>query len=299
MSEYRARIASGAPLREVTSQAATVQSLLDESTAALDHGKTDAAAAFLASFTILLREGLEALLMVVAIVAFLQKAGRREVMGYVHGGWVSALLAGALTWVVAEYFVGVSGGGRELTEGYSSLFAAVVLLGVGLWMHQKSLAGRWQRYIDERLAKILHGRSAWLLTGLAFIMVYREVFETILFYAALTTEHNASAVLAGLAAGSGALALIAVALLRFSARLPIGKFFSISSIFIAILAVVLAGKGAAALQEAGVISIRIVHVPRMTLLGIFPTLQTLALQALVALAAIAGFAWNAGSARRS
>jgi high-affinity iron transporter len=226
------------------------------------------------------------------------KAGRREVMGYVHGGWIAALLAGVLTWFVAKYFVNVSGAGRELTEGYSSLFAALVLLGVGLWMHQKSLAGRWQRYIDERLAQILNGRSAWLLTGLAFIMVYREVFETILFYTALTSEANASAVVGGLAAGSGVLALIAVALLQFSARLPIGKFFSISSILIAILAVVLAGKGAAALQEAGVLAIRTVPILHMSLLGVSPSLQTLTLQLLVALAAIVGFAYNAGSARR-
>jgi high-affinity iron transporter len=164
-------------------------------------------------------------------------------------------------------------------------------------MHQKSFAGRWQRYIDERLAQVLRGRSAWLLAGLAFIMVYREVFETILFYAALANDGNGPAVLAGFGAGGAALALIAGALLYFSARLPIGRFFSVSSALIAILAVVLAGKGAASLQEAGVLAVQTVAIPRVEWLGIFPSLQTLALQVLVAVAAVAGFAWNVRSAR--
>jgi high-affinity iron transporter len=297
MAEYRARIRSDVPLAGVAEQARVLENLLDAAGTVLDQTKVDAAAAFLASFTILLREGLEALLIVVAIVALLRKAGRQDMMGYVHSGWISALLAGALTWAIASFVVSISGAGRELTEGYSSLFAAFVLLTAGLWMHQKSLAGRWQRYIDERLAQILHGRSAWLLTGLVFVVVYREVFETILFYAALTSEGNGPAILAGLAAGAGVLALIAVALLRYSARLPVGKFFSVSAAFIAILAVVLAGKGAAALQEAGVLAVRTVPFPRVSLLGIFPSVQTLSLQLVVAFAAIAGFIYNAQAAR--
>lgn len=298
MAEYRALLGTQAPAADVTAQAAKIESLLTDSEAALENTKLGAAAAFLGSFTILLREGLEALLVVIAIVAFLRKAGRQDVMGYVHGGWISALLAGVLTWAVATFLVSISGSGRELTEGYSSLFAAFVLLTTGLWMHQKSLVGRWQRYIDERLARILHGRSAWLLTGLAFLVVYREVFETILFYAALTSEGNGAAILAGFITGAGVLALSAVALLRFSARLPVGRFFLVSSVFIAILAVVLAGKGAAALQEAGVLDVRTVSFPRISLLGIFPSAQTLLLQLGVALAAVGGFVYNARSARR-
>jgi high-affinity iron transporter len=92
--------------------------------------------------------------------------------------------------------------------------------------------------VDERLAQILQGRSAWLLTGLAFLMVYREVlFETLLFYAALSSESNTSAVLGGLVAATAVLALVAFAMLRFAARLPVARFFSISSLLVAILAV--------------------------------------------------------------
>lgn len=295
MAEYRTRISNGAPLADIESQAATIRQLIDDSAAVLRHTKADAATAFLASFTILLREGLEALLIVVAIVAFLRKTNRRDVMGYVHGGWIGALAAGGLTWLAATFLINISGAQRELTEGYSSLFAAFVLLGVGLWMHQKSFAGRWQHYIDEQMKHALNGRSAWLLLGLVFITVYREVFETILFYAALTSEGNGAAILAGLVAGAVALTIIAIALLRFSVRLPIGKFFSVSSIFIAVLAVILAGKGVAALQEAGVLGVNTVPFPSIPLLGISPSAQSLTLQLAVAVIAIAGFVYNARS----
>src|SRR5690606_38621740 len=120
----------------------------------------------------------------------------------------------------------------------------------------------------------LSGRSAWVLFGLAFIAVYREVFETVLFYAAIWAQGNGTAMLAGAIAASIALILIVGAMLRFARRLPIGKFFSYSSWLMAVLAVVLAGKGVAALQEAGVIGITpLLSVPRLSLIGIYPTVQ--------------------------
>ena len=299
MAEYRTRISKGAPAADVQTQADNVAELIGDAAAVLRHTRADAATAFIASFTILLREGLEALLIVIAIVAFLRKTERRDVMKHVHAGWVGALLAGGVTWLAATYLINISGAQRELTEGYSSLFAAFVLLGVGLWMHQKSFAGRWQHYIDTHLKQALNGRSAWLLLGLVFITVYREVFETILFYAALTSEGNGAAILAGLVAGALALAAIGIALLHFSVRLPIGKFFSVSSIFIAVLSVILAGKGVAALQEAGVLGVHTVPFPSVPLLGISPSVQALTLQFVVAIIAIAGFAWNARSSAPS
>lgn len=292
MGKYRTLIGQGAPASELQKQAGEIGGLFDASATVLQGSGSDASAAFLGSFTILVREGLEALLVVVAIIAFLNKSDRRDVLPYVHAGWMGALGAGVLTWAAATTVITISGAGRELTEGYSSLFAAAVLLSVGLWMHRKSIAGRWQRYVSEHLSTTLNGRSAWLLAGLAFIAVYREVFETILFYVALWSEGNGSAILGGFGAGSVALALIAWILLRSSARLPIGKFFSISSIFVAVLAVVLAGKGVAALQEAGVLNVSAVNFPRVDLLGIYPSLQTLLTQLAVAVCAIIGFTAN-------
>jgi high-affinity iron transporter len=255
-------------------------------------------AAFLGSFTILVREGLEALLVDVAMIAFLSKAERGDMLRYVHAGWVGALALGTVTWAVATYFVSISGASREVTEGLSSLFAAVVLLSVGMWMHQKSMAGMWQKYIHDKLSAALSRKSAWFMFGLSFIAVYREVFETILFYAALWEQGNHEALLGGLAAGVAVLAAVAVALLKFSARLPIGKFFSWSSALVAVLAVVLTGKGIAALQEAGWLNASSISFPRVELLGVYPSLQSIGAQVVMAVLVAAGFLWNARTAAK-
>src|SRR3546814_5169125 len=106
--------------------------------------------------------------------------------------WIGALAAGGMTWAIATYVIGISGASRELTEGFGSLIAAVVLLSVGIWMHGKAQADQWQRYIREKLSRALSRQSAWFLFGLAFIVVYREVFEPILFYASLWPKGNRS-----------------------------------------------------------------------------------------------------------
>jgi len=294
MVAYRAKVAGGS-VKDVQAAAQVLQQQLDDADKALAPTENDAAATFVGALTILLREGLEALLVVVAMVAFLKKAERQDVLVYVHAGWVAALAAGGVTWAVATYLVGVSGASRELTEGFSSLFAAVVLLGVGMWMHQKSVAGRWQVYLKEKMSAALSQRAAWFLFSLAFIAVYREVFETVLFYAALWTEGNGWPLLAGLAAGMVILGVLAAILLRTSAKLPIGKFFAASSLLVAVLAVVLAGKGIAGLQEAGWVHTSPVTFPRIDILGIRPTLQTLLAQLTVLVVVAIAFMVNTRS----
>lgn len=295
MFAYRALIAKGS-LADVQTAQQQLQALLDEADNTLAPSGDDAAA-FIGALTILLREGLEALLVVVAMLAFLKKAERSDVVTYVHAGWIAALVAGGITWAVATYLVGVSGASRELTEGVSSLFAAVVLLGVGMWMHQKSLAGRWQVYLKEKLSSALNKRTAWFLFSLAFIAVYREVFETVLFYAALWTEGNGSSLLAGLGVGIILLAMLAVVLLRTSAKLPIGQFFAASSLLVVVLAIVLAGKGIAGLQEAGLLHTSPIAFPRIDLLGIYPSWQSLLAQLSVLLMAVTAFVVNLRSTR--
>jgi high-affinity iron transporter len=298
MAALRSAIAQGAPAEEVATRAAAVDSLLGEAEAALAPGAGGNASAFLGAFTILLREGLEALLIIVGMLTFLRKADRKEMVRPVHQGWIAALVAGAVTWWVATYLVGISGASRELTEGFGALFAAVVLLSVGIWMHGKSQADEWQRYLKEKVGTALSRGSAWFLFLLAFVAVYREVFETILFFAALSTKGNLGALVGGAAAGVACLALIAVLMFRFSRKLPIGTFFAYSSVLIAVLAVVLMGKGVGALQEAGMIGVTpLAGVPRLPILGIAPSLETVAAQVLTLLILLAGFARNRSRSR--
>ncbi|OZB63356.1 MAG: iron permease [Lysobacterales bacterium 14-68-21] len=292
MGAYRTALSGGASLEAVVQQAGVVDGLLVQAQAATAEAAGDPTSTFLGAFTILVREGLEALLVVVALLAFLRKAERHEAAHYVHAGWVLALMAGGFTWAIASYAISISGAGRELTEGLSSLFAAAVLLSVGLWMHQKSIGGRWQAYLKEKMAAALNQRSAWFLFGLAFLSVYREVFETILFYAALWNEGQEVWLLGGIAAGAAVLGLIARVLLRTSRRLPIGQFFSASSALIAVLAVVLTGKGVGALQEAGWVPVTVAPMPHIELLGLYPTWQSLLAQLAVVAVLAVGFVFN-------
>jgi high-affinity iron transporter len=281
------------PLRASGSQAdvgqlhADLLAALDRVETVLAAGNLDARLAFASAFFILLREGLEAVLVLAAMFAFLGKAGRREAYRYLHIGWVGALAAGVVTWAVAAYAVAISGATRELSEGFIALLAAGILFYMGFWLHDKSHADRWQAYINQHLGS-LGGRSLWLLAFLAFIAVYREVFETILFFQALwlqTTPAGQSMVLVGAASGALVLAVLSWGLLRLSARLPLGLFFGASAFLMYVLAIVFAGKGIVALQEAGTLPVSSIAFPRVDLLGIYPTVQSLAAQAVLIIGA--------------
>ena len=290
LGQFRAGIESGADPSELQQLRARIDSLLARAEEALAPEAASEISTFLGAFTILLREGIEALLVVIAMIAFMKKSQRFEVLPYVHGGWIAALLAGVATWVLATYFVSISGASREMTEGIGALLAAVILVSVGIWMHGKSQAEEWRRYIQEKMGKALSRGSAWFLFGLAFVVVYREAFETILFYAALWNPQSSGIILAGALSAVALLALIAWAMLRYSRKLPITQFFRYSAILIAILAVILAGKGVGAFQEAGVLSATfIAGLPRLAELGFFPTVETIGAQLLTLLALIAGF----------
>ncbi len=280
-------------LREVAAEVPVAQAhadllvVLDKVETALSAGNLDAKLAFASSFFILLREGLEAVLVLAAMFAFLGKTGQREARRHVHIGWVGALLAGAATWAVAAYLVTITGQVRELSEGFTALLAAAILFYMGFWMHDKAHADRWQAYIGQQLGGVA-GSSRGLLVFLSFIAVYREVFETILFYQALwmqTTPAGQQMVLAGAVSGAAALVLTSWLLLRVSARLPIGLFFGASALLMYALAVVFAGKGIASLQEAGTLPTTVVGFPRVDVLGVYPTLQSLAAQLLLLLGA--------------
>ncbi len=291
MLAYRAAVGNGS-VEQAEAQARRLDELFAQVDAELGTSVAEPMTTFLGALTILLREGLEALLIVIGIIAFLRKADRGAALRHVHAGWISALVAGGLTWAAATYVVSISGASREVTEGLGSVTAAVVLLCVGLWMHQKSSAGRWHAYLSEKVSAAMTRRSAWALFALAFIAVYREVFETVLFFSALAADGNSGALLVGFLVAVALLVVIAWVLLRTSARMPIGKFFSITSVLVGLLAIVLIGKGVGGLQEAGWIGATPVAAPRIDILGIYPTTQTLAAQLCMLVIVLGGFGWN-------
>jgi high-affinity iron transporter len=289
MLELRAAIERGEPPAALAQRADQVDRLLAEAADRLGTTGLSAPAAFAASLAILLREGREAILVLAAIIAFVVRTGRRDALPLVHAGWLAALMLGALTWVIARYLVDISGAGRELTEGVTALLAAAMLLYVGYWLHGKSYAQAWSRFIREQVGEALARRTLWAMAAVSFLAVYREMFEVVLFYEALWIQAGSaggSAVLGGAAVAAVLLAAIGIAVFKYSVRLPIGPFFGTVSALLAMLAVIFTGHGIAALQEAGVLAATGLGFDAVPLLGIFPSVEALGAQ-LLALAAVA------------
>jgi high-affinity iron transporter len=298
MMELRAAIERGVTFEDLQRRVQAADGLLAAAESKLDAGGLSPGSAFTASLLILFREGLEAILVLAAIIAFVARTGRRDALRWVHVGWVCALALGALTWALAAFVVDISGASRELTEGVTALLAAAVLLYVGYWLHGNSYARAWTRFIHERVGQALARRTRWAMAALSFLAVYREMFEIVLFYQALWAQAGASGrapLLGGAAAAAGCLALIGIALFKYSLRLPLGPFFSAMSALLAALAVIFSGHGIAALQEAGVVGVTRLGFDPVPLLGLYPSAETIGAQ-LVALGLVALGFW---SARRS
>ncbi|HET8533802.1 MAG TPA: cytochrome c/FTR1 family iron permease [Methylomirabilota bacterium] len=295
MLRYRTLIQSRAPRDAVETEARTILSLLDTARQRLDAARLSPVTTFSSALIILLREGLEAILVLAALVAMLIKSGRREALRYVHAGWIAALALGAVTWLAASYVVTLSGAGREVTEGVTALLAAVMLLYVGFWMHRHAHAARWKTFLETRVQAALSGRTRWALASIAFLAVYREAFETVLFYQALWIEAGASgrlAVAAGFAAAAAGLVLLAWLILKMGLRLPVGWFFGVGSVLMAALAVVLAGKGIAALQQAGRLPVEPLDLPTIPSLGVYPTWQGVLTQLVLVLLILIAFTYS-------
>ncbi len=250
---------------------------------------------WLLSLLILLREGLEALLVVAAIYAVAVKTGRTELKKTVHTGWIAALALGAVAWVAASYLINISGATRELTEGYTALIAAAMLFYMGFWMHSKTSAGEWQRFIQSKVQTAVQGSTQWALAVVVFLAVYREVFETILFYQSLWLQGGAlhqTAFIGGILCGLLLLAVVAVGILKYAVKLPLKTFFGGTALLMLLLAIVMTGKGIAALQEAGQLTAIALPVPAFSSLGFYPTLQGAVAQGILLLLALT-FLWSA------
>ncbi|MDH5389100.1 MAG: cytochrome c/FTR1 family iron permease [Gammaproteobacteria bacterium] len=263
----------------------TLVDLLNESKNVISSTQMSPAAAFTGSFIILLREGVEAILVLAAIMAALIKTGRREAVKYIHAGWVSAVVLGVITWWVAENLISISGASREVTEGAAALFAAAILVYVGFWLHSASNSKQWKKFIEHKIDNAMENSTLWVLATVSFIAVYREMFETVLFYQAMWVQIDSSSsqhgFLLGVLAALALLLILAFVVMRVGTRLPIKQFFQINAVLLFILAVIFAGQGIAAFQEAGMIASSMINFPKVEMLGIYPTLQSLGLQLFV------------------
>ncbi len=252
---------------------------------------------FFQSFVLLLREGLEAILIVGALLTFLTRTGASNRRRDIHIGVGVAVGASLLTAAVLETVFQLTPGKREALEGLTMVVATVVLFYVSYWLLSKMEVVKWNQFVRSKVQDAVTSGSSLALASAAFLAVYREGFETVLFYKALFVSGGAGGtvmpVLAGMLAGAAVLVVVYIAINRFGVRLPLKPFFALTSAFLYYMAFGFAGKGIAELQEGGFIATTIVPwAPRIPTLGIYPTVESLAAQALLLVLFVAALVWT-------
>jgi high-affinity iron transporter len=243
-------------------------------------------AAFFQSLMIILREGLEAILVIGAICAFLIKTGNRARLRSIWVGSALALVASAITAVVLQTALRAMPASREIIEGVTMLVAVLVLFSVSYWLISKVEAARWQQFIREKVSIALEHGGGSALTFVAFLAVYREGAETALFYQALFGEGKdvALPIALGIVVGAITLAVVFTLFFRFGVRIPLRPFFAVTSVVLYYMAFVFAGKGVRELQEGNVVSITpIPGFPSVDAMGIYATVETLLAQLILLL----------------
>lgn len=246
---------------------------------------------YIMSSSILLREGLEAFLIILVILGVLNSVGATESVKYVHGGWILALLIGVVSWFFTESLLAMSSVQRELMEGAGSIIAVGLLLYIGFWLHDKTHVAHWKEFVEDRIQHLVDQNNRWGLAVLSFIVVFREAFESVIFLSSINIKSAAagsSGILFGTVSAIFAVIILGFFLVKFSTKLPIRSLFKYSSMAMAVLAVILVGKGIHEFQEAGYLGIKLfpLHLNLPTI-GLYPTLQTFLAQFLI-IAIIAG-----------
>ena len=246
---------------------------------------------FIYSLLIILREGLEALLIVAAIVAYLVKNGHRDKLPLIRQSVVVALGASLVTAVLFQMLFANAGASRELLEGVTMLIAVVMLFSMSYWLLSKIEARHWKAYLEGKLSQSLSKGSLIGLWLTSFLAVYREGAETVLFYFALFGDASSSAGIASIFAGFAAgcvLLLAAYLVMRFTVvKLPLKPFFLFTGSFMYLMAFVFAGKGVLELIEGKLFQPTLLPgAPEIGWLGIYPYAETLAPQAALIVAAL-------------
>ncbi len=252
---------------------------------------------FLGAFGIIVREGLEAILVIAAIIAYLVKSGngksvKNVYIGAAAGVAASFAAAAVLAWA-KQAFVG-AGLAQEVIEGITALIAVCVLFYVSNWMISKAEAASWSRFIDGKVQSSVEQGSAFALAFTAFLSVFREGAEVVLFYQPMLSEGNPGMVWAGFGAGCVLLVFVYLAITKLSIKLPIKVFFTATSILMAVMCVSFLGSGIKELAEGNVfdLALRVPGIPEndvIQIFGIYPWMETLVPQLILAIVLLVTF----------
>ncbi|WP_049615736.1 FTR1 family iron permease [Yersinia rohdei] len=284
-------IKAGQPVEQLQAEALALQKDLSSAVEMLGGGDETDWSLFIYSLLIIVREGLEALLIVAAIVAYLVKNNHQDKLPLIRQSVVVALIASVLTAFVFQWLFANSGQSRELLEGFTMMIAVVMLFSMSYWLLSKTEARQWKAYLEGKFSKSLSSGSMVGLWLTSFLAVYREGAETVLFYLALmgdaSTTSGHLSILAGFGVGCVIL-LVAYLVMRFTVvKLPLKPFFMFTGGFMYLMAFVFAGKSVLELIEGKLFEPTLLPgVPEISWLGIYPYLETLIPQGILLLAAL-------------
>lgn len=239
---------------------------------------------------ILLREGLEALLIIMALVSFLEKSGQKAMRKWIYAGaFVGILLSAVAAVLMSTLFQSATiDTSRELMEGYIGLLAAAMMIGVGIWLHSKSSVTSWNRYISKQMGNAISTGSVFAMAAISFLSVFREGAETLVFYAGIAPKMETSQFVLGIVVAFLLLAIFAFVLLKASGKIPIHKFFAVATVLIYGLAFKIIGVSLHTLQLRDTVSTTIVDgLPVVSFIGFYPTVETMLGQAILLLLVVA------------
>ena len=256
------------------------------------------------AFLILIREGLEALLVVAAVIAYLVKSGNERFTRWIYLGVVAGLAGSGLVAVLFTFLFGGSGPIQEISEGVCALIATLMLLWTSNWMLNKSSVEAWNNYIRNKTEAAVAGAQSKVESGqglglgmiaslamLSFLAVFREGAETVIFYESIySMSQDAHGMWVGGLAAAAVLIVIFLILRFTSVKIPIGPFFLVTSIVMAVLVVIFAGGGIHALIEGDLIEgTYLSTVPTNDWIGLYPYVETITAQVIAAIAVVVLF----------
>ena len=287
-AELRNLIQSNAGYEQVLKKTYEIKSGLDESERLVSGtGIIAPSIAFSTSFSLVFREGLESALIIGAILTYLEASRNDRFKKHVYYGIIIAAAATAVTWFIAQYIVELSGASRELIEAIAGLSAVAVLFWVSFWVLNKIETKKWIEFVKAKIWKATTTGSLLVFVMLSFFTVYREGFETVLFYQAIFSfsKYMEWYVIAGLISGLVVIIGVALVVRRLGKKLPLRVLFGLTMGIGAYMSIAFMGNAVREFQELGIIPTThlIGIVPRFdinlaTMTGIHPTLETVVAQ---------------------
>jgi high-affinity iron transporter len=297
-AELRNLIQAHAPYEEVEAKVVEIRRGLDESERLVSGtGIIAPTIAFTTSFSIIFREGLESALIIGAILTYLDASRNNKFKKHVYYGIVIAIAATAVTWFIAQFIIEISGASRELIEAIAGISAVAVLFWVSFWVLNKIETKRWIEFVKAKVWKATATGSIMVFVMLSFFTVYREGFETVLFYQAMLSfaKYMEWYVIAGLVLGLAVIVSTAIVVRKLGKRLPLRALFALTMGIGAYMSIAFMGNAIREFQEVGYISTTplIGTVPRLdinlaTMTGIHPTLETIVAQIALLAVYVAG-----------